>query len=392
MVLDESALEAMIARQRAAEGGHQSVEAVRTEQTDEFEVYERPDAPPEKPGLSAPPPRPMAPPQADPANDFEELPGRAPTEAHIPPAFQVDPQPQAPVTPSPAPMPQPEPQAPPQPAEPAPVAAPAEPVVEPTAQPVMPAPVTPAPQPPVTPEPSIPAPVAPTPEPPVAEPQPPAPAPVEPMPEAEVPKRRPQVWPPLSMNTEAEPPAEPETPAEPVATPSPATPEPREPAEVPSQKTLRTHAPTPHAFPSTGVNGSGCRIAVVQAMFNQELTDQMATQAKAHAEEAGATVTHHITVPGVYDLPLAVQSLARRKDVDAVAVIGVVVQGETKHDELITFSTAKSLQEISLATETPVGLGIIGPGMTWDQAVARVGNGVHAVEAAIAQWQALASL
>lgn len=151
----------------------------------------------------------------------------------------------------------------------------------------------------------------------------------------------------------------------------------------------RTHAPTPHAFPAPTASGDGCRIAVVQAEFNAEITDMMADLAISHARKAGAEVTHHAKVPGVYDLPLSVQRLARRDDVDAVVVIGCVVQGETRHDELITHATAKTLQEVSLATETPIGLGIIGPGMTWEQAEARVVNGKHAVEAALAQWQAL---
>lgn len=223
----------------------------------------------------------------------------------------------------------------------------------------------------------------------------PEPAPAqEPAPEA---PRRPQVWPPIRPRQapgQATAPAAAEAPVEAPAAPEAAPQEAEAPVAsaqtaLPTEPKPRTHAPTVHAFPEAGADGSGRRIALVQAKFNAELTDEMASQAAAHAEKTGAIVSHHVTVPGVYDLPLTVQQLARRKDVDGVVVIGVVVQGETKHDELITFATAKTLQEISLATDTPIGLGIIGPGMTWEQAEARVGNGVHAVEAVLVQLAAL---
>ncbi len=351
MVLDERALEAMLARQRASEAGHVKRPSVRTEQTPEFEVYERktgetapaePAAPaPTAAPQPAPQPVPTTPPRAPAAparpapvsrspsapgpgtpNDFEELPGREPPAAAA--------------------------------------------VAEPAAAPVHEEPAAPALQVPVAPA----APVVPV----AAEPAMAEPAVVEETPEAAAPRRRPQVWPPIRART-----PEPAPITEPTPVAEPAAPEAQP----------RTHSPTPHAFAPMSVDGSGCRLAIVQAQFNAEITDAMTEAAVAHATKAGAVVSHRLTVPGVYDLPLTVQHMARRRDVDAVVVIGCVVSGETKHDELITFSTAKTLQEISLATDTPIGLGIIGPGMTWQQAEARIGNGAHAVEAALVQWRAL---
>jgi 6,7-dimethyl-8-ribityllumazine synthase len=145
-----------------------------------------------------------------------------------------------------------------------------------------------------------------------------------------------------------------------------------------------THAPTPQAqATATRSWTTPPRIAVVQARFNEELTGPMAELATSTIAAQGGELHSHKTVAGVYDLPLVAQSLARRHDVDAVVVIGVVVQGSTKHDEIITHCTAKTLQEISLETQTPIGLGITGPGMTWEQAEARIGNAAHAVEAVL---------
>jgi len=126
----------------------------------------------------------------------------------------------------------------------------------------------------------------------------------------------------------------------------------------------------------------------VQAMFNHEITDVMAERAVARAQATGCTISHRTTVPGVYDLPLAVQQLARRDDVDAIVVVGVVVKGETQHDLVIAQATATTLQQVSLQTGKPLGFGVTGPGMTWEQAQARVGNVDHAVDAAVALWAA----
>ncbi len=36
--------------------------------------------------------------------------------------------------------------------------------------------------------------------------------------------------------------------------------------------------------------------------------------------------------PGSYDTPLAADRLARRSDIDAVAVLGAIISGDTDHD------------------------------------------------------------
>ncbi|HII65628.1 TPA: 6,7-dimethyl-8-ribityllumazine synthase, partial [Candidatus Woesearchaeota archaeon] len=69
--------------------------------------------------------------------------------------------------------------------------------------------------------------------------------------------------------------------------------------------------------------------------------------------------------------PYAVQLMLRKKGVDAVAVIGAVVKGETDHDVLITTVAAERLAVLSLKFGKPVALGIIGPNATERQAQAR---------------------
>lgn len=124
-------------------------------------------------------------------------------------------------------------------------------------------------------------------------------------------------------------------------------------------------------------------LGLVVAEFNRSVTEAMETAATDAADAAGASVVETVYVPGAYDAPLAADRLARRDDVDAVAVVGAIVTGDTEHDRTIGHATAQRLTDVSLERDTPVTLGVSGPGMSGDEARARVDKGADAVEAAI---------
>lgn len=134
------------------------------------------------------------------------------------------------------------------------------------------------------------------------------------------------------------------------------------------------------------------RIAIAATEFNYDITSMMMERARAHAEVLGAEVTHVVRVPGVYDLPLAVKRLLARDDVDAVAALGCVIEGETDHDDLVIQHAARKLIDLSLERDKPVGLGITGPGMSRMQAMARIDRAKDAVEAALRLHKELAGL
>ncbi|OYR50730.1 6,7-dimethyl-8-ribityllumazine synthase, partial [Halorubrum sp. Ea8] len=101
------------------------------------------------------------------------------------------------------------------------------------------------------------------------------------------------------------------------------------------------------------------------------------------AADRDAVVVDELSVPGAYDSPLAVDRLARRDDVDAVAVIGAIVTGDTDHDHVIASATAEQLTRVSLDRDTPVTFGVSGPGMSGAEARERIDKGAEAAEAAI---------
>ena len=125
------------------------------------------------------------------------------------------------------------------------------------------------------------------------------------------------------------------------------------------------------------------RLGLVVAQFNASVTEQMAASAREAAADAGAEVVAELSVPGAYDTPLAADRLARRDDVDAVAVLGAIVTGDTDHDQVIADAAASRLTDVSLERDTPVALGITGPGQSGAEARERTDYGARAVEGAI---------
>lgn len=113
-------------------------------------------------------------------------------------------------------------------------------------------------------------------------------------------------------------------------------------------------------------------IAIVSAEFNQEVTSKMLNVALEKAESLKLNVKFTCKVPGIFDMPIVIDALLQKKEVDAVVTLGAVIKGETKHDELIANAVARSLIELSVKYRKPVTLGITGPGMTERQAQARI--------------------
>jgi 6,7-dimethyl-8-ribityllumazine synthase len=131
-------------------------------------------------------------------------------------------------------------------------------------------------------------------------------------------------------------------------------------------------------------------LGLVVAQFNSAVTDEMRAAAEAAAAERDAEISAVLEVPGSYDAPLAADRLARRDDIDAVAVIGAIVTGDTDHDKVIADAAAQKLTDVSLDRDTPVTFGVSGPGMSGAEAREREDKGAEAVNAAVDMVEVLA--
>jgi 6,7-dimethyl-8-ribityllumazine synthase len=125
------------------------------------------------------------------------------------------------------------------------------------------------------------------------------------------------------------------------------------------------------------------KLGFVVSEFNRDLTSQMEILGKEHAVFLGASVDKVLYVPGVFDMPLAVKKLAQDKGIDAIVTIGCVIQGATKHDEIVIQHASRKIADLALEYGKPVTLGISGPGMSRLDAHERVEYAKRAVEAAV---------
>jgi 6,7-dimethyl-8-ribityllumazine synthase len=110
------------------------------------------------------------------------------------------------------------------------------------------------------------------------------------------------------------------------------------------------------------------RLAIVVSEFNSEITFKMLELSRNHVYKLGAKISYVMYVPGTFDMPLAVERLLKKKNVDAVVTLGAVIKGDTRHDDIIAENAARLIADLSLMHGKPVALGITGPGMTFDQA------------------------
>lgn len=113
------------------------------------------------------------------------------------------------------------------------------------------------------------------------------------------------------------------------------------------------------------------RIALVTGDFHETLAEEMVAFAKDEIAARGAECAEDIRVPGSYEVPLAADALLARDNVDGVVALGYIEKGETLHGEVMGQVVFKTLVDLQLKYKKPVGLGIIGPGATIEQAQVR---------------------
>jgi 6,7-dimethyl-8-ribityllumazine synthase len=125
------------------------------------------------------------------------------------------------------------------------------------------------------------------------------------------------------------------------------------------------------------------KLGAVISEFNYDITYMMLELAKEHAKFLESEITNIISVPGVFDMPLAVKKLLKEPNIDAIITLGAVIEGSTSHDEIVVQHASRKIADLALEYDKPVALGISGPKMTRLEAHQRVDYAKRAVEAAV---------
>ncbi len=109
------------------------------------------------------------------------------------------------------------------------------------------------------------------------------------------------------------------------------------------------------------MDGSKLRIAIVQARFNEGITNALADACKAELAALGVQAANiqHLQVPGALEVPLALQALAETEQFDALVALGCIIRGETYHFELVANESGSAVTRIGLDYQIPIANAII---------------------------------
>lgn len=120
------------------------------------------------------------------------------------------------------------------------------------------------------------------------------------------------------------------------------------------------------------LDAAGLRFGIVVSRFNDELTSELARSACQCLLKHGAKTEtiDLVRVPGAYEIPVVAEKMAASGRYDALIALGVVVEGETQHAQMIIDTTGQSILDISCRHQLPIINEIVGV-RTWAQAEAR---------------------
>ena len=122
------------------------------------------------------------------------------------------------------------------------------------------------------------------------------------------------------------------------------------------------------------LSAGGIRVAIVASRWNDFIVSRLIGGATDALERLGASsdAITIIRVPGSFELPMAAKRAALSDEYDAVICLGVVIRGETPHNEYIAAEVFKGIAQVSLETNLPITLGVV-TADNLEQAIDRAG-------------------
>lgn len=124
------------------------------------------------------------------------------------------------------------------------------------------------------------------------------------------------------------------------------------------------------------LDGTGLRIALVCARFNDVIVDRLEAGARdalvAHGVADDDVET--IKVPGALEIPSAIAWVLATGRFDAVVALGAIIRGDTYHFEIVAEQSAAGIMRLALDTSAVITNAILTVD-TVEQARVRAGEG-----------------
>ena len=103
------------------------------------------------------------------------------------------------------------------------------------------------------------------------------------------------------------------------------------------------------------------KIGIVYSSFYKGEVGSMVDGARKVLKEAGISsknITEH-AVAGSFEIPLIGSALSAEKKVDALIGLGIIVEGETHHAELIARETARGIMDVQVHFGIPFAFEVL---------------------------------
>ncbi|MFG5775624.1 6,7-dimethyl-8-ribityllumazine synthase [Comamonas sp. J-3] len=112
---------------------------------------------------------------------------------------------------------------------------------------------------------------------------------------------------------------------------------------------------------ATHLDGSKLAIGIVQARFNESITNTLAQACLQELAAMGVQPENirHVKVPGALEVPVALQAMAESEDYDALIALGCIIRGETYHFELVANESGAGVTRVALDFQIPIANAII---------------------------------
>ncbi len=123
----------------------------------------------------------------------------------------------------------------------------------------------------------------------------------------------------------------------------------------------RDFSPAPGDGDEPLIDGTGRRIGIVCARWNEVITRRLLRGATDTLRERGAADddVDVAWVPGAFELPLAAKVMAGTGRYDAVIAIGCVIRGDTAHFEYVAGPAADGIMAAQLEVGIPIVLAVL---------------------------------
>lgn len=109
------------------------------------------------------------------------------------------------------------------------------------------------------------------------------------------------------------------------------------------------------------LSGHNLKIAIIFSEFNSEIGSILLKNTEKSLINLGVTKKDLtiVSVPGALETPLIAKILAENRKYDAIITLGIILEGETAHFDIVSTQSYQGLMQVALETKVPIIFGIL---------------------------------